>query len=647
MRKTILILLMFASCIVEAADRWTLLGPQAGAVEQIVPDRSDPSVWYAINTGRLYRSRDGGRNWWATSLIDVRQVVVTPGNSELLAVTGDNSQSRIWESRDEGRTFTLRASLSFGLRKVIVSPDNPDAMFGFGLNDWDLAVSANGGRRWENVTTLPFVIGKEYDGGRMDNYEFEDLSYSPFHSNTVYASAAAYISYFGETDVRFLFLASYNSGRSWKVLSETQTMQFHKDPLYPDRLFAFNSESVRMLTKDGWETVHSLQGSKDPGGYFFQMASVPRIANELFALRSSIYRGDPSVVRSRDLGRTWEPVAVDIKGSLISLAALDDPTGGLLGGTDGGGLYYRNEQHGWISASSGFLEAQADVLATSGARVYVSPGSFLYRTDSPAPQWQNLSFHLPVPVIGLAADPVDPNHLVFSSRSSVWMSRDGGSTWQKAAIQSRSCCNFQQVAFDPTRPDIVYVTQWNVLHKSEDGGRTFRQMSAELPDEITDLLVDSTDGSLFLHVGFFGIFKSTDGGNTASLSSVGITPPCAGCDSVPVEDMAPLAVRGSYVALVYAENGSTLYRTVNGGNRWIRGASVPAIGGTRIVSVDGSAKHLLVVAGYGDALLETTDGGATWKNITAELGKDMEFLSFASAGGSTLVGTNHGIFLLH
>src|SRR5262249_53098559 len=94
------------------ADGWQWIGPSAGNIQQILPDRNHPAIWYVVNNGVLYRSGNGAQSWQVTALNQLEDVY---GLSQPVAINSDSSQlyvtslkpggSRLWVSQDQGKTF--------------------------------------------------------------------------------------------------------------------------------------------------------------------------------------------------------------------------------------------------------------------------------------------------------------------------------------------------------------------------------------------------------------------------------------------------------------------------------------------------------------------------------------------------------------
>src|SRR5437016_1495414 len=121
MTQLLTILFLFALTIPCSAD-WRWIGPEAGTIEQLAPDRNHPGIWYAVNNGRLYRSVDDGNQWEPTAIKGLAgwrgdgyyyfaapPVSVQPLTSEVFVAAPDG----VWVSSDLGKTFSLRAKLNF------------------------------------------------------------------------------------------------------------------------------------------------------------------------------------------------------------------------------------------------------------------------------------------------------------------------------------------------------------------------------------------------------------------------------------------------------------------------------------------------------------------------------------------------------
>lgn len=332
MKKSLLVLSLLIPLVLNAdkASTWVRIGPPAGEIQQILPDRRNPDVWYAINQGILYRSENRAQTWKPSSLENVFFIAVHPVTSSIFAISGDSSfeSSNLWASTDGGKTFQLRASFNYRLEKVILHPSKPEILYGLAPHGV-LIVSGNGGQLWSRCE-LP-VFDSEYDP------VLDDLLISPLDQHTLYLSLTLWG--YSDYDNGNFLLRSSNDGRSWKVEMKnwgSYSIAFHTDPLFPGKAFAIlkvadeNLAEVLRLTQGGWLRISKTKA-------FDKLFSVARHEKELLAL-SGMGSVNVSVSRSLNEGQTWEPVRIpEFLSPIMDLATLDDPLRGILLGTKDGG----------------------------------------------------------------------------------------------------------------------------------------------------------------------------------------------------------------------------------------------------------------------------------------------------------------------
>ena len=208
-------------------------------------------------------------------------------------------------------------------------------------------------------------------------------------------------------------------------------------------------------------------------------------------------------------------------------------------------------------------------------------------------------------IADIAVHPDDPaTWYVAVGSGGVWKTTNAGTTWTPV-FDDRPSYSIGDVAIDPSDPDIVWVgTGENVsgrhvawgdgVHRSRDGGRTWRHMGLAASEHIGKILVDPRDG------------------NTVFVAAEG-----------------PLWSPGG-------ERG--LYRTEDGGNTWQAVLTVDENTGVTDVEFDPADPEIMYAATYerrrtvwsllaggpGSGIHKSTDGGRTWRRVTAGLpGGDM------------------------
>lgn len=650
MKRSLLALFFILGCLPFVFADWRWIGPAAGTIEELRPDRSNPSLWFAVNNGSMYRSTDGGQSWNPTGLRNVghqvdgfnhgSSVTVTPGGAQVLALaSGPGRTTRIFASQDHGRTFQLLAAVPFVMTKIVSHPDNARILYGAALYQWGIVASADAGRHWSAFTNLP--LPQQPHPGCGDPYtDVADVAVSPFHPDTIYVSGTVFFRCGPESDEEDFFMQSTDAGKSWKPALHGAGVTFHMDPYYPDRLFARNYSRLLVLTRQGWQEISTQQ-------HLQELFSVPRHENELLALTSGIHM---QPTRSTDSGRTWHDIQLDLHNRLRTLAATDDPNRGLLGGTDGGGLYFRDEKHAWTAANSGFRDSVVNDLQGSAASLYaLGDAEFLFSAQGSG--WRNLTFGIPgASAFAMAVDPGNANRIVVLS-TAMEVSGDGGAHWTRATLDGNHLTIGRTITYDPSHSNIIYAAKNNSygLFKSTDGGVTFKTLSPKFTSrgysDITRIVIDPNDNRVVYFVArYFGIYKSTNGGASVSLAVNGIAPPCPQCESNPAIDLVPLAAKDTYLGI---STQGKIYRTTNGAQQWNLAGQGPAKKWvSRLYTADGMGQHLYCIAGQSPKLYESLNGGATWRNLTNEFGPQSEVYAITDPKQVPLfAGTNHGVFV--
>src|SRR5688572_9721296 len=137
-------------------------------------------------------------------------------------------------------------------------------------------------------------------------------------------------------------------------------------------------------------------------------------------------------------------------------------------------------------------------------------------------------------VIGFAVDPKNPaRYFVGVASGGVWRTINAGTTWTPV-FDNEASYSIGAIVLDPKNPLVVWVgtgennsqrsvSYGNGVYKSEDGGRTWRNVGLRTSEHIGRIAIDPKDsnivyvasqGPLWGPGGERGLFKTTDGGKT-------------------------------------------------------------------------------------------------------------------------------------
>lgn len=135
----------------------------------------------------------------------------------------------------------------------------------------------------------------------------------------------------------------------------------------------------------------------------------------------------------------------------------------------------------------------------------VSVGNGVYKTTDGGETWTCMGLEKTERIARIVIDPRRPDTVYVAALGPLWSSgeerglyktTDGGKTWTKILyINADTGCS--DVALDPQEPDIVYAAMWQFrrqpwtftsggpgsgLHKSTDGGKTWKKLTVGLPE---------------------------------------------------------------------------------------------------------------------------------------------------------------------
>jgi uncharacterized protein (TIGR03437 family) len=176
---------------------------------------------------------------------------------------------------------------------------------------------------------------------------------------------------------------------------------------------------------------------------------------------------------------------------------------------------------------------------------------------------------------------VRPVQSTFGARP-LWKSTNGGSTW--APIDNLPFAFLQSLVADPNTPTTLYAcTTDRGLFKSVDGGVTWNSMNAGIAGYVQVLAIDPANSQT--------LYAATGAG-------VNLSDPDAGLFGEVSSNTTPGAV----------------YKSVNGGSSW-SAVDSSATGQALQVAIDAQNPNNVYVVWSTPVTRKSTDGGATWSNL--------------------------------
>ncbi len=244
----------------------------------------------------------------------------------------------------------------------------------------------------------------------------------------------------------------------------------------------------------------------------------------------------------------------------------------------------------------------------------------------------------------IAVDPTNKRHYFIAAASGgVWRTNNGGITFTPV-FDNENSYSIGYVAIDPKNPAVVWVgsgennsqrsVSWgDGVYRSDDDGRTWRNMGLKNSEHIARVLIDPRDsntiyvasqGPLWGPGGDRGLFKSTDGGKTwkniLSISeNTGVTDLIFEPDNPDVMYAAAYQRRRHVWTLIDGGPESAIYKSTDAGATWnkLRGG-LPTGDVGRIGLGISPANPALVyavieAANRAGGVYASSDRGGTWE----------------------------------
>jgi photosystem II stability/assembly factor-like uncharacterized protein len=218
----------------------------------------------------------------------------------------------------------------------------------------------------------------------------------------------------------------------------------------------------------------------------------------------------------------------------------------------------------------------------------------------------------------IAGDPARPSDLyVGGSKSGLWKSTDHGSTWTQINTQIPDVPRGMVIAVAGTSPATVWAAGYNTIHKSVDGGLTFKQ--TPLTVSLYSLKVDPNDVSHLisgLHEAD-GIVESTDGGATwRVVGGAGFA--SGGVSWYPFFLQTSSAANTRRTWFAIAQNGASAIITRDGGATWSVPAGIAGLQhphGNCQIFQDAGAIFVAGTGGPGQGVYRSTDLGLSFARV--------------------------------
>ena len=226
-------------------------------------------------------------------------------------------------------------------------------------------------------------------------------------------------------------------------------------------------------------------------------------------------------------------------------------TGGGLWKTTDAGITWRNISDGFFkSGSVGAIAVAASdcnvIYVGMGEHavrgVMTSHGDGMYRSTDAGQTWRKVGLESSRHIAAIRIHPSNPDHVYVAVQGSlyglsqergVYRSTDGGATWEQVLFVNETT-GAADLSMDANNPRILYAGMWDHqrspwkirsggpgsgIHKSTDGGTTWKKLASGLPVQMGKVSVDVSPANsnvvyANIEAALGGVFRSNDAGNS-------------------------------------------------------------------------------------------------------------------------------------
>jgi photosystem II stability/assembly factor-like uncharacterized protein len=429
---------------------------------------------FAVMTGGMYRSDDGGANWHRATN-DPRsngssyfsQVYVAPDNPDVVYVM----QTSLYRSTDGGQTFVAFKGAPGGddYHVLWIDPANGKRMLA-GV-DQGPTISLDGGLTWDlNWYNLP--NGQFYHISTDMRFPFWIYGTQQDSGSAGTASRGA----FGQ--ITFMDWLPSVGAYEFGYISAS--------PLDPNILMASGQGSNLQRSNLATRQILNVSPPRSLGARFAQYPP------HCFALADGhiYYYGAQFLLETRDLGDTWKAVSPDVTLAPGETPTPAEPADAAPAGRGGRGAA------GISAIGPSPLRAGAVWVGTSNGRVQRTADGTKWDDVTPADVPENSQ------ILQIAASPHNIDTAYFTIdrhnyndfKPYIFRTRDGGKTWTKIIAGIPETEIARVVKEDPVRAGLLYAGTEHGAWVSFDGGDHWQSLQLNLPTaSVRDLIVHGDD----------------------------------------------------------------------------------------------------------------------------------------------------------
>ncbi len=541
----------------DGGEHWTDLSTNPGFPSGVLGKigvavaASAPNVVYATvqaKDGGVFRSDDGGATWRRVNdEWKVRQrafyymaIFVDPQDANTVYMPEVDA---LWVSHDGARTFTRLRPPHGDNHTLWINPDDPKILLEG--NDGGATVSTDGGRTWSTEHNQP--TGQFYSVNLDHRFPFHIYGAQQDEGSTEGPSASSE----GSIPLSAWKRAAY--GESTPVVPEPGNPDVTYGSGYFSIFLRYDQKTGQYQSVSPWP---KYQEGASSGELKYRLAWThpilfsPSNPNELFV-------GAQYVLKSDDRGRTWKEISPDLTRNDASTEA---PTGGPIDLDQSGAEIYpyisalavspKSDSVIWAGSSDGLVHVTTD----GGAHWQAV-------TPSGLPTWSRISSIEPSHTDAATAYLTARRYMWDDFTPYVFKTTDSGRHWAAITDGLPKDAYAFAVRQDPDDADLLFLGTKSTVYVSLDGGGHWQPLSLELPPvQVRDVAVDTRQGDVVI---------ATHGRSFWVLDNLSL-----------LEQMTKRAAPPADSAALFAPQGAWLTHAYGGGRRGGDAGENPPFGAT-------------------------------------------------------------------
>jgi PKD repeat protein/photosystem II stability/assembly factor-like uncharacterized protein len=473
-------------------------------VGRIIIHPGDPDILLAATSGGVYKTIDGGDNWYRTLSGDKKDIIFKTDDPSVIFTTGNGA---FYRSDDTGETWQqITEGLTSGERAVIaVTPSNPNVVYflqSAGSVYKGTYRSTDGGFTFEERSTSPNIMSWGCDGGDGGQAWYDlDITADPLNENTIFTGGVN-------------CFKSIDGGINWFIVShwwgDCSVPAVHADlhdlewNPHDGRLFASNDGGIYYSVNNGTSWTEITNGIAISQTYKLGQSAIVRdiVINGYQDNGTSTYSNGTWI---NVIGGDGMECAVDQTDSRYTYGTLyfgsifrmfDNGNTVQVAGNGVGGI---TEDGAWVTP---FL------LDVQDSKIMYAGYTNVWRCKNikaPEITWTKITDGETNLCSVFEQSPADRNILYVAHEGNQLKRCDNLNglqpEWIDISSHLPSTGWLSDLEADPTDPDIVYMTKNNKVYKSYDRGIAWTDISGSLPNIYISSIVYYTRGPEALYVG--------------------------------------------------------------------------------------------------------------------------------------------------